>query len=154
MREVPTMVNCGLNQRCLNRVYIYTCGNTWQIKAVKLLMKLKRCKIAQNTLGNVSWSHITRKKAAIRLTIIKSRASLLKIHKTLYGVRANESAIMHCDNFDCIRSRLNNVHFHYFVELNATTKTQATNAKHRATYVLMKGPSRIYYCMQSSHHNT
>lgn len=55
----------------------------------------------------------------------------IAITKTLLYDRKNVCAL-HCGNLYCIWSRLIGVHIQYFRRLNATTKTLATNARHRA----------------------
>ena len=50
-----------------------------------------------------------------RAATFKIRTSLLRVHETLQDAHTNVPAL-HCDNLDRIRSRLNSVHVHYFVE--------------------------------------
>ena len=53
--------------------------------------------------------------AAIHLTTLKNRASLLRVHKMLQDVRTDVRAL-HSDNLDRIRSRLNGLQAHLFEE--------------------------------------
>ena len=79
-------------------------------------MTVRCCKIKRDTLMKQSHGRKTlASTAAIHLTTIKNITSLLRVHKMLQDVLTNVHAL-HCDNLDCIRSRLNSVHVPYFEE--------------------------------------
>ena len=81
-----------------------------KFKLINCAKIVRYCLITRDTCKK---THAYR--TAVHLTTFKNRAPLLQVHKMLQDVRTNVRAL-HCDNSDRIRSRLNDVHAHYFEE--------------------------------------